>query len=115
LRQLPHDGSGNAFVVVAQHVADARHFLPIAISVLAKAASGRAASKPADNISPLKILFGMVLLPLVEDGGNTFTKSFSFRTSRRIEGFVLKRSSLRNVPPDAQRPKRTMNIFAGEV
>ncbi|MHB8305258.1 MAG: hypothetical protein ACYDEU_04460, partial [Vulcanimicrobiaceae bacterium] len=28
LRQLPHDGCGDAFVVVAQHVADACHFLP---------------------------------------------------------------------------------------
>ena len=28
LRQLPHDGRGDAVVVVAQHVADARHFLP---------------------------------------------------------------------------------------
>lgn len=28
LRQLPHDGRGGAFVVVGQHVPDARHFLP---------------------------------------------------------------------------------------
>jgi hypothetical protein len=28
LRQLPYDGRHDAFVVVAQHLADARHFLP---------------------------------------------------------------------------------------
>ncbi len=28
LRQLPHNGRSDAFVVVAQHVADTRHFPP---------------------------------------------------------------------------------------